>query len=129
MTAPVLPTQERNSQRLSETAIKKEFLGFRLVALFSISYLIHRAKILFVLGKANTKRDRISKSHGMSNLLLAGKEARERAPESGANAPQNRGQNQWAALRAAHQLASEKSESFLLVWLYNQVRTYFIANL
>jgi hypothetical protein len=60
----------------------------------------------------------------MSNLLLAGKEARVRAPKIGDNSPQT----QWAALQAAHQMASENPISFTLVWLYNQIRTYFIAN-
>lgn len=50
-----------------------------------------------------------------SNLVLAGRQARVSAPESGANAPQNRGQNQWAALRAAHDLALKKPTSFVLV--------------
>jgi len=50
-----------------------------------------------------------------SNLLLAGKEARIGAPEGGANAPQNWGQTQWAAMQAAHQMASEKPTSFVLV--------------
>ena len=46
-----------------------------------------------------------------SNLLLAGKEARLGAPKIG----DNWGQNQWAALQAAHQMASEKPKSFVLV--------------
>jgi len=46
-----------------------------------------------------------------SNLLLAGKEARECAPKIG----QTAAQNQWAALQAAHQMASEKPKSFVLV--------------
>jgi len=96
----------------------------KIVCILSIAHFIPRAKILFVLGKANTKRDRISKSHGMSNLLLSGKEARVRAPKIG----ENSAQNQWAALQAAHQMASEKPKSFVLVWLYNQIRTHFIAN-
>ncbi|MBI2443780.1 MAG: recombinase family protein [Candidatus Magasanikbacteria bacterium] len=46
-----------------------------------------------------------------SNLLLAGKQARLGAPKIG----DNWGQNQWAALQAAHQLASENPKSFVLV--------------
>ncbi|KKU11588.1 MAG: Recombinase [Parcubacteria group bacterium GW2011_GWC2_45_7] len=46
-----------------------------------------------------------------SNLLLAGKEARFGAPKIG----EQSAQNQWAALQAAHQLASEKPISFVLV--------------
>jgi len=60
--------------------------------------------------------------------FLAGREARQGAPDGGANAPQNRGQNQWAALCAANDLALKKPTSFVLVWLYNRTRTYFIAN-
>jgi hypothetical protein len=93
----------------------------------------------------------------MSNLLLAGKEAHERAPKIGENSVQT----QWAALQAAHQMASEKPISFvlvplrgigpllpgcppeagpplaekpvlqsriLMVSLYNKVRTYFENN-
>ena len=46
-----------------------------------------------------------------SNLVLANREARLRAP-SGEDLS---GENQWAALRAAHNLASKKSSSFILV--------------
>jgi len=37
-------------------------------------------------------------------------------------------QNQWAALCAAHEMAFKKSESQVLVYLYNSARTYFIKN-
>ncbi len=37
-------------------------------------------------------------------------------------------QNQWAALCAAHEMASKKSERLVLVYLYNSARTYFIKN-
>jgi hypothetical protein len=37
-------------------------------------------------------------------------------------------QNQWAAVSAAHEMASKKSRSQVLVYLYNQARTYFIKN-
>jgi len=56
---------------------------------------------------------------------LANREARLRAP-SGEDLS---GENQWAALRAAHDLASKKSSSFIVVWLYNHARTYFSKNL
>jgi site-specific DNA recombinase len=46
-----------------------------------------------------------------SNLVLANREARLRAP-SGEDLS---GENQWAALRAAHDLASKKSSSFIVV--------------
>lgn len=45
-----------------------------------------------------------------SNLVLANREARLCAP-SGSDFPP---QNQWAALRAAHQLVGQKSESLIL---------------
>ena len=60
-----------------------------------------------------------------ANLVLANREARLRAP-SGEGLS---GENQWAALRAAHDLASKKSSSFIMVWLYNHARTYFSKNL
>ena len=59
-----------------------------------------------------------------SNLVLANREARLRAPSELAES----GQTQWAALCAAHDLASKKSLSFILVWLYNHARTHFSKN-
>jgi hypothetical protein len=56
---------------------------------------------------------------------LANREARLRAP-SGEDLS---GENQWAALCAAHQMAFKKSKSCLVVWLYNHARTYFSKNL
>jgi len=35
---------------------------------------------------------------------------------------------QWAARRAAHEMASEKSKSFILAQIYNKARTYFEQN-
>ena len=55
MAAPVLPTQERNSQRLSETAIKKRVSRIQVGSIISIPHFIPTAKILFVLGKASTQ--------------------------------------------------------------------------
>ena len=46
-----------------------------------------------------------------SNLFLSGREARVCAPSG----KDSSGQNQWAALRAAHEMASEKSRSMILV--------------
>ena len=46
-----------------------------------------------------------------SNLVLANREARLRAPSG----EDSSGQNQWAALRAAHDLALKKPSSFVLV--------------
>ena len=60
-----------------------------------------------------------------SNLVLANREARLRAPSELAES----GQTQWAALRAAHDMASKKSKSWIMVWLYNHARTYFSKNL
>ena len=37
-------------------------------------------------------------------------------------------QNQWAALCAAQKMASKKSESLVLVRLFDQIRTYFERN-
>jgi replicative DNA helicase len=71
------------------------------------------------VGKANTKKSQV-----VSNLFLSGREARLRAP-SGMDSS---GQNQWAALRAAHEMVSEKPKSMVLVYLYNSARTHFIRN-
>jgi len=56
---------------------------------------------------------------------LSGREARLCAPSGNDSS----GQNQWAALCAAHEMASEKPKSMVLVSLYNSARTYFIKNL
>ena len=37
-------------------------------------------------------------------------------------------QNQWAALCAAQEMASKKSERLVLVYLYDSARTHFIKN-
>ena len=70
-------------------------------------------------GKANTKKSQV-----MSNLFLANREARLCAPSGIDSEPQN----QWAALCAAHEMASKKPKSMVLVWLYNSARTYFSKN-
>jgi hypothetical protein len=70
------------------------------------------------MGKANTK------PQGISNLVLANREARLAAPSGLDSAPQN----QWAALRAAHQFVGQKSESEILEYIYDCARTYFIKN-
>ena len=75
------------------------------------------AKILFV-GQIKYKQQ------GISNLVLANREARLCAP-SGEDLS---GENQWAALRAAHQMVGQKSESLILEYLYDCARTYFIKN-
>jgi hypothetical protein len=96
--------------KLTKTAIK--------ISNWSVGYITIIAKILFV-GKANTKKSQV-----MSNLFLSGREARLRAP-SGIDFPP---QNQWAALRAAHEMVSEKPRNLVLVWLYNLTRTHFSKN-
>jgi len=35
----------------------------------------------------------------------------------------------WAALRAAHQIRSQKPESLILARIYHQARTFFQENL
>jgi hypothetical protein len=56
----------------------------------------------FFSSKANTKKSQV-----MPNLFLANREARLAAPSGSENKPEN----QWAALRAAHELVSEKPKS------------------
>jgi len=60
-----------------------------------------------------------------SNLVLASREACLRAP-SGEDLS---GENQWAALRAAHRFVGQKSESLIVEYLYDCVRTHFIKNI
>jgi len=78
------------------------------------------AKILFVWqSKSETELNRTR-----ANLVLANREARLRAPSG----EDSSGQNQWAALCAAHDPALKKPKSFVLVYLYNHARTYFSKN-
>ena len=51
-----------------------------------------------------------------SNLVLADREARVSAP-SGTKRPEKSGQNQWAAVSAAREMASKKSKSQIVVHL------------
>jgi len=102
---------------LSKTAIKKVL---RLVEHnFSIAQPKRKQKF-FLFGKVNTKKSQV-----MSKLFLSDREARVCAPSGSENKPEN----QWAALRAAHEMVSEKPKSMVLVWLYNFTRTHFIKNL
>ena len=75
------------------------------------------AKILFV-GQGKYK------PQGISNLVLANREARVCAP-SGEDFPP---QNQWAALRVAHRFVGQKSESLILEYIYDCVQTHFMRN-
>jgi len=77
-----------------------------------------KSKNSFCSGKANTKL------HWISNLVLANREARLRAP-SGTDLS---GENQWAALRAAHQMVGQKPKSLIMEYLYDFARTHFIKN-
>jgi len=86
---------------LTKTAIK--------ISNRPVGYISIIAKILF-------GAKQIQKSQGISNLRLASRAVRGEP------------QNQWAALCAAHEMVSKKSESQVLVWLYNSARTHFIKN-
>ena len=79
-----------------------------------------KAKILFV-GQSK-KRDRIKIA--TKNLILQNREARQSAP-SGTEIPFK---NHWAALCIAREMASKKSKSFIVEYIYNHARTYFIKN-
>ena len=59
-----------------------------------------------------------------SNLVLANRSARLAAP-SGEDLS---GQIQWAAVAAAHEMASKNSKSLIVECLYDCARTYFIKN-
>jgi len=107
MAAPVVSNP--SCLELTETAIKKDNFGDWIHC--------HYSKNSF-LGKANTK------PQGISNLVLANREAQLAAP-SGLDFPP---QNQWAALRAAHQFVGQKSESLILEYIYDCARTHFIKN-
>jgi len=74
--------------------------------------------------KANTKSETEFQNRTRANLVLAGGETRAEGAQDGANAPQN----QWAAVAAAHQMALKKPLSFIVVYLYDQARTYFSRN-
>jgi len=73
-------------------------------------------------GKAKTRQN--LKSQPL-NLILQNREARQSAP-SGTNSPLK---TQWAALCAAREFVGKKEKSFIVEYIYNEVRTYFIENL
>jgi hypothetical protein len=79
-----------------------------------------KAKILFdLLGKA---KDRIYlKIAREENLTLSAKKVLEPKPKN----PKEKPQTPWAAINAAHKIASEKPESLILVRIYNEARTFF----
>jgi len=114
MAAPVRQTQERPGL-FPRRPLKKAFQKFVATLLYTH---LSKSKNSFCSGKANTKL------HWISNLVLAGKQARVSAPKSGVDAPQT----QWAALRAAHQMVGQKPKSLILEHLYDFARTYFIKN-
>jgi hypothetical protein len=60
----------------------------------------------------------------ISNLFLSVREARVSAPSG----RENEAENQWTALRAAHEMISKMPESLVLVYLYDSARTHFIKN-
>jgi hypothetical protein len=55
---------------------------------------------------------------------LANREARQSAP-SGTDFPS---QKHWAAISAAHDFVGKKEKSFIVAYLYDEVRTYFVEN-
>jgi len=59
-----------------------------------------------------------------SNLILLNREARQSAP-SEENFPFKM---HWAALCAAREMVSKKPKSFIVEYIYNSARTYFIRN-
>jgi len=58
------------------------------------------------------------------NLILRNREARQSAP-SGTDFPFK---THWAALGAAREMVSKNSKSFIVEYIYNHARTYFIKN-
>jgi hypothetical protein len=56
-----------------------------------------------------------------ANLILFNREARLGGP----NGLDSKPKIQWAALAAAHEIPSEKSESLILAQIYHKVRTFF----
>ncbi|MBI2453107.1 hypothetical protein HYV56_00210 [Candidatus Peregrinibacteria bacterium] len=79
----------------------------------------------FLLGKANlalwASNDRITKSQGMSNLLLTEKKARVNITENSFNKPKT----QWQALQFARKIEGKIPKSQILVQLYDTARTHF----
>jgi len=59
-----------------------------------------------------------------SNLILQSREARQSAP-SGEDFPFK---THWAALRAAREMVSKKSKSFIVEYIYDCARTHFMRN-
>ena len=70
----------------------------------------------FLRAKQNRKRRR--------NLILQNREARQSAP-SEINSPLK---TQWAAISAAREFVGKKEKSFIVEYIYNYARTYFIKN-
>jgi len=79
-----------------------------------------KAKILFI-GRSK-KRDRIKIAN--DDLILQNREARRSAP-SETNSPLK---TQWAAVSAARDFVGKKEKSFIVEYIYNYARTYFIKN-
>jgi hypothetical protein len=59
-----------------------------------------------------------------ANLILANREARP-GGTSEINSPLK---TQWAALYAAREFVGKKEKSFIVEYIYNHARTYFIKN-
>ncbi|MDD5489315.1 MAG: hypothetical protein PHP25_01360 [Candidatus Moranbacteria bacterium] len=56
-----------------------------------------------------------------ANLTLSAKKVLEPNPKN----PKQKPQTPWAAINAAHKIRSQKTESMILVRIYNQARTFF----
>jgi len=77
--------------------------------------------LIKLLGKQIRDRIEIARE---TNLYLADREARLRAPRNPAVSPQN----QWTALRAANEKVGQIGKSQILECLYRTARTYFLQN-
>jgi len=108
MAAPVLTTQV--ALNWSETAIGKDD--------YSDCQHFHYTKNSFY------KQSKYKIAKKISNFFLSGLKARCSAPSG----EKNEAENQWAALCAAHGMASKMPESQILVYLYDSARTHFIKN-
>jgi len=94
-----------------------------IVSNFSISQAIKKQKFFLFLGKANLRQNfKIARE---ANLTLSAKKVFEPEPKNRKQKPQT----PWAAINAAHKIASKKPESMIVVRIYNEARTFFQKNL
>ena len=137
MAAPVQPTQREDFSRIVRDGHQKNLLTSWVGCTFTISefkysfQVLKDAENLAEIVKSGGGRDKkvvVGKIFG-SNLRLHEKVVvvtnHGKSPNPSGSIGESPSNTQWAALSAARQLPLDKSSSFVMVWLYNAVRTYF----